>query len=150
MIKIINHTSYEMAKKIIEVQRPSYKIEAEIIDFEGIPALNETEKEIMKSKEAFIGYYVEEKLVAFISYEQNKNEIDICKLVVHPASFRRGIAKKLLQFVLNEKKKEQKVVVSTGSKNIPALALYKSFGFSEVQKIEVAPNFFITQLHKEC
>jgi predicted acetyltransferase len=43
--------------------------------------------------------------------------------MVHPKEFRKGIAKELLQFVEKGNIGYGKMIVSTGSKNIPAIKL---------------------------
>ncbi|ALC83603.1 MULTISPECIES: GNAT family N-acetyltransferase [Bacillus] len=144
MIKKLNATDKETAKKMIDVQLPSYKAEAELIGFYGIPQLNDTVESIMENDEIFIGYFFDEELAAFISYTEEQNEFDICRLVVHPNHFRKGIAKKLLEHVLKNRTNGKKVIVSTGAKNVPAKNLYAFFGFEEVKNIEVAPGIFLT------
>ena len=74
--------------------------------------------------------------------------MEICRLVVHPNHFRKGIARSLVGYVIENVAKGKKTTVSTGAKNIPAKKLYSMFGFIAVQDIEVAPNVFITLLEK--
>jgi ribosomal protein S18 acetylase RimI-like enzyme len=146
MIKKLNVTHREMAEKMINVQFPSYKVEAEIIGFYGIPQLNDTVESLMESTEIFIGYFWNEELAAFISYTEDQNELDICRLVVHPKHFRKGIAKKLVEHVLKNKPNDKRAIVSTGAKNVPAKKLYASFGFKEVKDQEAAPEIFLTKM----
>ncbi|MCR8843279.1 GNAT family N-acetyltransferase [Paenibacillus sp. SC116] len=133
-----------IAKQMLDVQIPSYQIEAELIDFYDIPQLKDTVETVMASNETFVGYFVEDELAAFISYTDEGQVIDICRLVVHPNYFRKGIARKLVAHVLDEIAKYKKVIVSTGAKNAPAKQLYEQCGFQEMKDIEVAPNVFIT------
>jgi ribosomal protein S18 acetylase RimI-like enzyme len=69
--------------------------------------------------------------------------VDICRLVVHPRAHRRGIASKLLDALPDGPQ-----TVSTGSKNEPALALYRKRGFVEVGEREVAPGVSLTDLSR--
>ena len=87
-----------------------------------------------------------EKLLGFISYEYEGDVVSICRLVVHPNYFRKGIASELLQHVLSATPKAVSIIVSTGAKNLPALALYERHHFYKVHDIEVEPTIFITQL----
>ncbi|MBD1381033.1 GNAT family N-acetyltransferase [Metabacillus arenae] len=148
MIKSLNVNNAEMAEKILNVQIPAYKVEAEMINFHGIPQLKDTPGTIMNSKEKFLGFMLEDELAGFISYTENHIAIEICRLVVHPSHFRKGIARKLVAFVMMNMVKDKKAVVSTGAKNLPAKKLYKSFGFKEVKDIEVAQAVYITLLEK--
>ena len=146
MIRLIDHQKHSVAEEMLKIQIPAYRKEAEIIGFEGIPQLSETIEDIKVSKEIFVGKYNKEQLLGFISYEYEGTVMDICRLVVHPDHFRKGIASELLQHVLNTAHKGVSIIVSTGAKNIPALALYERHHFSKVQDIEVEPTIFITQL----
>ncbi|MFD0047977.1 GNAT family N-acetyltransferase [Actinomycetes bacterium NPDC127524] len=147
MIIELDNKSSVMAEKILHVQLPAYKIEANIIGFEGIPQLKDTVLDITECRETFIGYTSGDELLGFISYTIEEGVVDICRLVVNPLHFRKGIARELLEHVL-EIAGNNKVMVSTGKKNVPALSLYKRFGFEKVKDIEVAPGVFIRILEK--
>ena len=150
MIKQINHQDRQTAKQILDVQIPAYKIEAQIIGFDGIPQLRDTVETIENSTELFIGYIHENQIIAFLSYSKDENEYQICRLVVQPAYFKQGIARKLLKYFVNEIViPHEKVIVSTGADNVPAINLYKSEGFAFLKNIEVAPNFYISLFERE-
>ncbi|MBD8497859.1 GNAT family N-acetyltransferase [Paenibacillus arenosi] len=144
MIRKLIVDNEAVAKQMLDVQIPSYQVEAELIGFHDIPQLKDTVQALMSSNETCVGYFVEEELAAFISYTDEGQYIDICRLVVHPDHFRKGIARKLVAHIIDEKAKNKKVIVSTGAKNTPAKQLYKQFGFQEMKDIEVAPHMFIT------
>jgi ribosomal protein S18 acetylase RimI-like enzyme len=56
-------------------------------------------------------------------------------LVVHPKYFRRGIASELITFIF-KLFIGNKITVETGLANIPAIALYKRFGFKEIDQYD--------------
>ncbi|RJE87502.1 GNAT family N-acetyltransferase [Paenibacillus sp. 1011MAR3C5] len=140
MIGIEHHQNRGVAEQLLAVQLPAYRIEADIIGFWDIPPLRDTAETIMKSSETFVGYRLDGALAGFISFEDEGDARDICRMVVHPDYFRRGIAKSLLAYVLEDAGKHKKVKVSTGAKNEPAIALYRSFGFVDAGAIEIAPE----------
>ncbi|ASN03530.1 GNAT family N-acetyltransferase [Virgibacillus necropolis] len=142
------HDETEM-KSILKIQLLAYQVEAKLIEFDGIPQLKDTAESIRACTETFLGYRWEGSLVGFLSYEVSGNEIDICRLVVHPSYFRKGIASSLLEFVLNENTELNRFTVSTGSKNIPAITLYKRFGFESYQEVPVAPGIYINLLERK-
>lgn len=146
MISELDVKNKETAKKILDIQIPAYKVEAEIINFDGIPQLKDTVETIIKSDETYLGYMIDDVLVGFISYTYNQGLFHICRLVVDPNHFRKGIAKSLLGYLIKNVIKGFKATVSTGAKNFPAKNLYKMYGFYEAKDIEVAPNVFITLL----
>lgn len=150
MITQINHQDGHTAKQILDVQIPAYKVEAQIIGFDGIPQLKDTVETIETSTELFIGYIHENHLIAFLSYSKDETEYQICRLVVHPAFFKQGIARKLLKYFMSEiVVPHEKVIVSTGADNVPAINLYKSEGFAFLKNIEVAPNFYISLFERD-
>lgn len=149
MIQLINHEDEKVAERILSIQLPAYKVEADLIGFDGIPQLLDTVEDIKNSKELFLGKLEGSKLVAFLSYEDTEELIEICRLVVDPNHFRKGIASELLNYLLSVKVNDKKVIVSTGAKNVPAITLYERHNFMKVVDIEIEPNFFVTQLTYE-
>ncbi|MCY7784839.1 GNAT family N-acetyltransferase, partial [Bacillus sp. S20C3] len=93
MIEFLQHKEDVTAREIIAVQQPAYIKEAELIGFDGIPALQETAKDIQASREQFAGYRKDGRLIGVISYEKNMHHLTICRLVVHPDGFRKGIGR---------------------------------------------------------
>jgi ribosomal protein S18 acetylase RimI-like enzyme len=74
--------------------------------------------------------------------------LDIHRLVVHPAYFRRGIGKTLVQFVEQVEDGIETIIVSTGAKNVPAKRLYTQLGFVEKKEEEVIPGLIISLFEK--
>lgn len=146
MIRELNNKHKETAEKILAVQIPAYKVEADIMNFDGIPQLQDTVDSIIQSNETFAGYLIEDVLAGFISYTHDEGHFQICRLVVDPIHFRKGIAKRLLGYLLESVCRGYETAVMTGAENVPAKNLYKMYGFHEVKDIEVAPNVFITLL----
>lgn len=143
MIAQIDQTNEKTARDIQSIQRPAYRIEAELMGFHDIPHLSETIEEIQQSEETFLGYQ-EEYLKGFISYKEEGGIVDIYRLVVDPLQFRQGIARTLVGHLLGQHRKKE-FIVSTGTENEPARKLYESFGFQEEEIFEVAPGVTCTQ-----
>lgn len=93
MIKKIDITNPGISKEVLNIQIPSYKIEAEIIDFYDIPPLKDTVHSLQQCGETFFGYYLNDELCGVISIKIDDGIIDIHRLMVHPYHFRKGIAK---------------------------------------------------------
>lgn len=140
MIQILNNNEEGIAQKILDAQLPAYRVEAQIIGYDDIPPLHDTVDTIRSSEEVFVGFFIGRELAGFVSYESEDDAVDICRMVVHPDYFRRGIAKRLLAYVLDEAAVRKKVTVSTGALNEPAKSLYRGFGFALAKELEVAPG----------
>lgn len=81
-----------------------------------------------------------------------KNEnglVDIHRLAVHPKYFRKGIAQRLLDFIERDLKDWTMIVVSTGSKNEPAIKFYEKNGFLKTKETMIEDRLMITSLTKE-
>ncbi|WP_026575177.1 GNAT family N-acetyltransferase [Bacillus sp. UNC438CL73TsuS30] len=148
MIEKIDFENKGLVKELYELQRASYLIEAELINFYDIPPLKESFEELLESKETFFGYFEGEELAGALSYELKGNELSICRMIVHPQYFRKGIARNLLSYLDEDKKEILIFKVSTGRDNTPAKNLYLKNGYQLVQDIEVVPGLFISTFEK--
>jgi ribosomal protein S18 acetylase RimI-like enzyme len=148
-IKKLDLKDRNIAHMVLELQLLSYSIEARMINFYDIPPLKDTVESLLSCDELFYGYYAEDRLAGLISYKQIGTLIDIYRLAVHPEFFRKGIADSLVDFVLNINSATNKVIVSTGKGNVPAVKLYLKKGFNKVKDSEIADGIYITEFEKK-
>lgn len=149
MIKKIDITDPKIAEEVLSVQLPSYQVEAELIGFHDIPPLKDTVSTLQRCGENFYGCYVDGELGGVISIKVEEELIDIHRLMVHPKHFRKGIAKRLLEFIGSDGEGEGKLIVSTGSKNAPAIYLYEKSGFVKTGEVKVMEGLSITSFEKK-
>ncbi|GAA3631578.1 GNAT family N-acetyltransferase [Lentzea roselyniae] len=145
MIKRIDLSDDAVLDEVFTVQRLGYAVEAEIIGFDRIPGLLESRDDLRATQHEFLGYYDEEGLAGAIAFVRRESELDICRMFVHPRAHRRGIASQLIDAA----GPAERTIVSTGTKNEPALRLYRKHGFVEIGTREVAPGVSITELVRE-
>ncbi|MCZ8518525.1 MULTISPECIES: GNAT family N-acetyltransferase [Paenibacillus] len=150
MIVQLHVTQPPVASQLLAVQIPAYLVEAELIGFHGIPALQDTAESLARSAETFYGYYADGELAGAAAYELVQDTMDITRLVVHPRYFRRGIGGSLIRCLLGLPTGAQRYTVSTGAKNVPAKELYKKHGFAETTDVEVAPGVWLTRLERQA
>lgn len=148
MIKKFDIRNTKNAEKLLKIQIPSYKVEAEVIDYEDIPPLKDTVNTLQQCGENFFGYYIKEELCAAISVKVSDHEVDIHRLIVHPDHFRKGIAQKLLTFIEGQFDIKT-IIVATGSKNTPAITLYKKNGFQVTKEVQVNEHLSLTYFEKK-
>lgn len=148
MIKKLDLKNPETARSILELQLASYKIEAEIIGFNDIPPLKDTVDSLIACDETFYGYYINDVLTGIISYKIIEKVIDIHRVAIHPLYFRMGIADNLINFIEGLENNINKVVVSTGKENLPAVSLYLRNGYKRKQDIEISKGIYITEFEK--
>ncbi|WP_040983397.1 GNAT family N-acetyltransferase [Oceanobacillus jeddahense] len=149
MIKKMDITNPKISKEVLNIQILSYKVEAEIIDFYDIPPLQDTVKSLQQCGEIFFGYYLDGELSGVISIKVDKELMDIHRLMVHPKHFRKGIARKLLNFLQDKMESIEAITVSTGTKNTPAVAFYLRNGFSKIEEIKVTECLSLTSFKKQ-
>lgn len=148
MIKKIDIRDRNIAREILSIQIPSYKVEAEIIGYDEIPPLKDTVDTLQLCGEIFFGYYSKEDIRGAISIKIDDDEMDIHRLIVHPDHFRKGIAQKLLSF-LEITFAVKTIKVATGSKNSPAVALYEKNGFQVINEITINEQLSLTFFEKK-
>ena len=139
MILQLDNSSYTITREIHSVFQRSYKIEAELIGTLNFPPLLRTVTGIQNSQTLFYGFYDDTQLAGVIELESNDNQLEINSLVVDPEHFRKGIANRLMHFVLNDFAstapiKPTTIVVETAVVNEPAIRLYKKYDFVEFKR----------------
>ena len=130
MIIKINNKSNKIAKEIRDIFQASYTIEAEMLKAIDFPPLKRTISQFLNSNSEFYAYYLNQNIAGVIEIENNQDLTHIQSLVVYPKYFRKGIGRKLVQFVLDTYKSII-FTVETGVDNHPAIQLYTSLGFEE-------------------
>ena len=130
MIIKIDNKRNETAKEIRNIFQVSYAIEAKMLKAIDFPPLKRTISQFLNSNSEFYAYYLNQNIAGVIEITNNQDLTHIQSLVVYPKYFRKGIGRKLIQFILDTYKSII-FTVETGVDNIPAVELYKSFDFEE-------------------
>lgn len=133
MIKKLNHSNKTIALQIFTIFQSSYKIEAELIGTLNFPPLMRTAKDIENSDTLFYGFNENGCLAAIIEVDIDNKHLEINSLTVDPSYFRRGIANKLIKYILDIFD-FSKASVETAVVNTPAINLYKNHGFVEYKR----------------
>jgi ribosomal protein S18 acetylase RimI-like enzyme len=133
MINQLDNSNSEIANQIFNIFQSSYKVEAQLIGTLNFPPLSRSAKDIEYSKTLFYGFTEDECLVAVIEISIKDTQLDIDSLTVSPDHFQKGIAGKLLNYVLGAFE-FSKAIVETAILNKPAIRLYKKHGFIEFKR----------------
>jgi ribosomal protein S18 acetylase RimI-like enzyme len=124
-----------LAEELVTLQRAAYRVEAELIGSELLPVLHEGADQLRASGETFLGARAEGRLVGAVSYKRlGDGTVDIHRLVVDPAAFRRGVATALLDALEARERDATHLTVGTGAENAPARALYERRGFTATEE----------------
>jgi len=143
---VLKTSNSYVAQEIVNLQLDAYAVEAELIGTRSIPTLYDTQESIMETDEIFIGYKIKRELVGLISYKLEYGILDVHRLAVKPAYFKKGIACQLLKYIVDQNNGVQKIIVATGADNYPAIKLYEKAGFKISREFEVDGGVKIAQL----
>ena len=133
MIEKLQNKNIKISNQIHAVFQLSYAVEAKLLNATDFPPLKRPLESYLKSDNLFFGYIENTELAGVIEIEFTDKYIDINSLVVNPKFFRRGIARKLLEFIFS-RFDSKLFIVETGVNNKPATELYKKLGFKEIKQ----------------
>jgi ribosomal protein S18 acetylase RimI-like enzyme len=132
------------AEQLLTLQRAAYRVEADLIGFDGIPPLHETLEELTRQPLQWIGIRINGEIVAALAFAINVGHVDIDRLVVDPAHFGQGFGSALAEELLDH----PRVTVSTGTGNFPARRLYEKLGFRVIGERKIAPGVSVTRYER--
>ena len=148
MVEELDLQDDALAAALVALQQAAYRVEAELIGLADLPPLRDDVAALRRSGETFLGAYDGEVLAGAVSYRIDGDTLDVHRLVVDPARFRRGIGRRLLAAAEARAPRPGRVVVATGAANAPALSLYAAAGYRETGRREVAAGVFLSSLEK--
>jgi GNAT superfamily N-acetyltransferase len=133
MISKLENSDEKVANQIFIIFQSSYKVEAQLIGALNFPPLSRSVKDIVDSQTSFYGFYEKGCLVAIIEITVDGECLGIDSLTVEPQYFRKGLAGKLIRYVLSSFE-YTKAIVETAVANKPAIKLYNRYGFVEFKR----------------
>jgi ribosomal protein S18 acetylase RimI-like enzyme len=133
LIAQLDNSNEDVAHQMFTIFQNSYKIEAQLIGVLDFPPLLRGVEDIKTAKTKFYGFSENNNLAAVIEIVIENMNLDINSLTVDPQYFRKGIADKLMNYIL-EKFDFSQARVETAVVNAPAIKLYKKHGFVEFKR----------------
>ena len=118
------------AEAVWQVQQPAYRVEADIIGCADFPPLRECVDAILLAGEDFLLAYDNHQVVGALSCLHGDEGCVICRMVVMPRHFRRGIGRWMLHYLFLSTNPALACRVVTARANHPGIAFYESLGFS--------------------
>ena len=80
------------------------------------------------------GYYLDDKLVAFIHVNKLYEVMDIVNVVVDPLYRKKGIATKLIDFAISQFNDLKTIMLEVNENNSSAISLYNKNNFKVINK----------------
>jgi ribosomal protein S18 acetylase RimI-like enzyme len=146
LLGLLDQRNPRMAAQIVAVQHAAYRTEAQLIGFDDIPPLHETAADVMQLDLTLLGIIDGGELAALLGYRRRDLDVEIDRLAVHPSSFRRGFARRLIEELHRREAVATRFDVSTGRDNVPALTLYLQLGYQPVGEVDLPEGVTITRL----
>ncbi|KZE67450.1 histone acetyltransferase [Paenibacillus jamilae] len=148
MVTLCSLEDDDIVGQIWRLQHVAYRLEAELIGFNEIPPLMDTLETLRSCGESFYGWLEDGELLGALAVQsESSGSLTLTRMMVHPDHFRQGIADSLMKHVLNKYQSVPLFIVTTGTLNTPAVALYRKHGFRPVSAAEVAPGVELTTYH---
>ncbi len=138
----------DTAAAVLALQQASYPLEAELIGSYDIPPLQDTAEALQSCGETFIGCFECSELAGMVSYKAEGGVLDIHRLAVHPDYLRRGIGRALLAYLEESADNVERMLVSTGKRNEPAVQLYRKCGFEYLGDITAKEGIVLSRFEK--
>lgn len=151
VIEQLDLSDREKAELLWSLQHAAYRIEAALIGVSDLPPLRETVDDLQACTETFWGCWTEEgELAAAVSAEpgEEPNTATVCRVMVHPDYFRRGLAVALLSAAMAEYAPESAWEVTAEVRNEPAVSLYEKLGFLPMETFIPAPGIMMLRMRK--
>jgi len=131
-VTAVDHRATDVAAAIVDVQRAAYQVEAELIGYDRIPGLVETAADVAALDLTILGVHDDGRLVGLVGYTRGDDVVEIERLAVAPAQFRRGVGQALVAAVHERESDATRFEVSTGAANAPGVGLYTALGYRRV------------------
>lgn len=133
-----------VAEAVVSVQRPSYAVEAALIGYDQMPGLTEGVEDVMRLPLTLLGALADGRLTGVLGFSGTDSVVEIDRLVVHPAHFRRGVGRRLINALHELAAGAERFEVSTGTENTPAVSLYLAMGY-ECTRREVSEGVSLSR-----
>jgi len=146
-ITSIRSLSETIIDQLYDIQQQSYTVEQQLLGIESFPPLLETKQALAESDDTCLIRFEAENILGFLQYVATDDQLVINKLVVHPAYFRQGVGRDLLQSLI-KRKGDRSIQVETAQKNTPAITLYEKLGFSQTKQFYVQEGIKIVRLER--
>jgi ribosomal protein S18 acetylase RimI-like enzyme len=136
---------------VLTLQLAAYRVEARLLGVEDLPPMLDQAHDLLGCGETFLAETSPDgALAGVVAFTVANAEVEICRLMVDPARFRRGTGRRLLAAVEAEVPGWRCMRVTTGSGNEPALALYRGVGFEVVASRPVREGLRLVTLERRA
>ncbi|MDA1369796.1 MAG: GNAT family N-acetyltransferase [Proteobacteria bacterium] len=146
---LLDQAQSPTAEKIWRLNQRAYRVEAGLLGVCDFPPLRRSAEDIQQSGNRFYGLVEMSELLAAAELEEfpraKGKTLVINSFIVTPDRFRLGLGSQLLQGILGIADAVC-LRIETAAQNLPAIALYKKFGFTELSRRKNREGYEIVTL----
>ncbi len=130
---------------ILDLQKAAYQFEADRYADPGLPPMLQTLESIKNEfkEQLFLKVVFKNKIIASVRAKFEDDTCSINKLFVDPKYFGLGVGRVLMETLESMPTKTKRFELFTGHKSTPALNLYRSMGYVEFQRKEMATHTLV-------
>jgi ribosomal protein S18 acetylase RimI-like enzyme len=110
--------------------------------------LYESTADLQHSGETFLACLDAAEIIGVLSFARHVQSLEICRLVVSPRHFQRGIGSALLYAVEQHASPGTTITVSTAARNTPAVRLYQKHGYAITHRHTLPDGLVLVKLAK--
>lgn len=150
MIVSLSLQDHDIVEQIWRLQHAAYRMEAASIGLRNAPPLPETFGSIRSSADLFFGLISNEgELQGAIAVlpAPSLEGLEITRLMIREDCLRQGIGSQLVEFVLRSFPDVDVFSVTAGTLNLPAVQLYRKFGFEPGETVTSVAGANLTVYH---
>ena len=147
---IIAQAEKEDLKKILELQKLAFRLQAEIYNDYSIPPLIQTLENIKQDflYQTYLKAVIKEKIIGSVRGYEDNNTCYIGRLIVHPNHQNQGYGMKLMHKIESLFNNAERYEIFTGHKSEKNLYLYQKLGYKEFNLKKINVNLNLVYLEK--
>jgi GNAT superfamily N-acetyltransferase len=134
-----------LTRALLAVQHAAFEVEAAFVGSREIPPLREDVVALAAFRGRWVLAWDGVDLLGAAAWHELPEQVEIDRVMVHPAAHRRGVASALLARVVDAAGRRD-LVVTTGRDNPPGIAMYAKHGFVAEQDLQVRPGLWLTRM----
>lgn len=127
---------YQLESKKLEIKKMNISDlnSIDMNEFDDFWNISNLKNDLLSENSIWFIAKIEDVVIGFVGFKKVFDEAEIMDIAVHKNYRMQGIASQMLAYMINEAKlmNIKRINLEVNEKNLPALNLYKKFGFIEI------------------
>ena len=140
-IRSLDLTDDSLCERFLTLQKQGFDSEVSRVGV-PLPPFHDDSEALRASEEVFLGAFGPE-LMGAVAYLRTGPVVDLRRLFIGEGYRRLGLARTLIQAVIEAEGDANRVTVETTVSNTPAVALYEGLGFRQAGRYELISEVWL-------